>query len=156
MIFFNTVISTTKRAIIFCKLKYRFQCKISYVGASDCLMHTGIFTPSNIAYSCYMHRMLGIIYQKSSVTNLMFIRPCIVIYFCSKTNEMDNISNLLYFVVTLYIFRTVFPECSISSPLASRQQNLFDIYLMLYVQSSMPDDGRKDCPKHVECYYKIK
>jgi len=40
--------------------------------------------------------------------------------------------------------------------LASSQQNLFDIFLMLYVQSQAPDDGRKDCPKHAECYYKIK
>ena len=34
--------------------------------------------------------------------------------------------------------------------LASREQ-----YLLLYVQSSTPDDGRKDRPKHVECYLKI-
>ena len=27
-----------------------------------------------------------------------------------------------------------------------------DIYLMLYVQSWTPDDGRKDCPKRVEWY----
>ena len=31
----------------------------------------------------------------------------------------------------------------------------FDVYLMLYVQSQTPDDGRKDRPKHAECYYKI-
>jgi hypothetical protein len=36
--------------------------------------------------------------------------------------------------------------------LASRQQYLFDIYLLLHVQSLIPDDGRKDCPKHAECY----
>jgi len=33
--------------------------------------------------------------------------------------------------------------------LASRQQYLFDIYLLLYVQSWTPDDRRKDRPKHV-------
>jgi len=33
---------------------------------------------------------------------------------------------------------------SISFPLASCQQNLFDIYLILYVQPSTPDDRRKD------------
>jgi len=34
--------------------------------------------------------------------------------------------------------------------LASKQpQNLCDIYLMLYVESQTPDDGQKDCPKHV-------
>jgi len=37
---------------------------------------------------------------------------------------------------------------------ASKQpQDLYDIYLMLYVQT--PDDGQRD-PKHVECCYKIK
>jgi len=39
--------------------------------------------------------------------------------------------------------------------LASRQQHLFDKYLLLYVQSWIPDDGRKDRPKHVECHSKI-
>jgi len=33
--------------------------------------------------------------------------------------------------------------------LASRQQYLFDIRLLLYVQSWTADDGRKDRPKHV-------
>jgi len=41
---------------------------------------------------------------------------------------------------------------SISFPLASSQQYLFDIHLMLYVQSKTPDDGSQDSPKHVECY----
>jgi len=45
---------------------------------------------------------------------------------------------------------------SISFPLASGLQNLFDVYLMLHVQSQTPDNGWKDHPKHVECYYKIK
>ena len=40
--------------------------------------------------------------------------------------------------------------------LASRQQNLYNIHLMLYVQSQTPDDGRRDRPKHVECSSKIK
>jgi hypothetical protein len=42
------------------------------------------------------------------------------------------------------------------SEIASKQpQNLYDIHLMLYVQSWTPDDGRKDHPKHVECCSKI-
>jgi len=45
---------------------------------------------------------------------------------------------------------------SLSYPLASRQQYLFDKCLLLYVQSWTPDDGWKDCPKHVECHSKIK
>jgi len=36
--------------------------------------------------------------------------------------------------------------------LASSRQCLFDIRLLQYVQSLTPDDGRKDRPKHVECY----
>ena len=39
----------------------------------------------------------------------------------------------------------------LASKLASKQpQNLYDIYLKLYVQSWTPDDGRRDRPKHVE------
>ena len=41
-------------------------------------------------------------------------------------------------------------------PLASRQQYLPDICLLLYVQSWTADDGRKDRPKQVECHSKIK
>jgi hypothetical protein len=62
---------------------------------------------------------------------------------------MHNISNLFYFGTTLYVFRTVFPSIMRSLKLyiqhhtiqvmwllASKQpQNLYDIYLMLYVQS---------------------
>ena len=37
--------------------------------------------------------------------------------------------------------------------LASKQsQNVYDTYLMLYVQFQTPDDGRKDRPKHVELF----
>ena len=36
--------------------------------------------------------------------------------------------------------------------LTSRQQYLFDICLLLYVQSWTPDDGRKHRPKHVELF----
>jgi len=36
-----------------------------------------------------------------------------------------------------------------------KQILLSDLCLLLYVQSETPDDGRKDRPKHVECYYKI-
>jgi len=35
-------------------------------------------------------------------------------------------------------------------PTSKQSQNLYDIYLTLYVQSWAPDDGRKDHPKHVE------
>jgi len=72
-------------------------------------------------------------------------------HFYSKTNKMHNISNLFYFGTRVYMFRTVFPSiirslrlyiqyqvCVIQVMwlLASKQpHNLYDTYLMLYVQS---------------------
>ena len=80
---------------------------------------------------------------------LTFVGPCIVIYFYSTTNQMHNTSNLFYFRTTLYIFQTVslsiirslrlyiqHHTIQVLWLLASKQpQNLYDIYLMLYVQS---------------------
>jgi hypothetical protein len=37
-------------------------------------------------------------------------------------------------------------------PASKQSTNLYDIYLMLGVQSWIPDDGRKDHPKHVDLY----
>jgi hypothetical protein len=60
--------------------------------------------------------------------NLTFVGPCIVVYFYSKVSKMHNISNLFYFGTTLDMFQAIL--------LASKQpQNLYDIYLVLYVQS---------------------
>ena len=85
-----------------------------------------------------------------------------------KPTRCTNVSNLLYFGMTLYMLRTIFPPikrhlsnrycCLFASGylLAGRQQYLFDRCLLLYVQSWTPDDGRKDRPKHVECHSKIK
>jgi len=70
-------------------------------------------------------------------------------HFCSKTNQMHNISNLFYFGTALYMFWAVSPSIIRSLRLyiqhhtsqvlwllASKQpQNLCDIYLMLYIQS---------------------
>ena len=39
-------------------------------------------------------------------------------------------------------------------PLASSQQNLNDIYLLLCVKYEAPDDGRKTCPKYTQFYSK--
>jgi len=99
--------------------------------------------------------------------NLTFVGPCIVIYFYSKTSQMNNISNLFYFGTTLYMFRTVSPSIirclrlyiqhqvyviQVLWLFANKQpQNLYDIHLMLYVQSWAPDDGWRDRPKYVEC-----
>jgi hypothetical protein len=40
--------------------------------------------------------------------------------------------------------------------LPSSQHNLYDIYLLLCVQCWTPDDGQRNCPKHVELYSKNK
>ena len=67
----------------------------------------------------------------------------------------------IYFRMTLYMLRTVFPFIIRSSRLYIQQQAyvrqilLSDKRLLLYVQSRTPDDGRKDRPKHVECHSKI-
>ena len=72
----------------------------------------------------------------------------VVIYYTSvvisiaKQTRYNNVSNLFYFGMTLYMFRTVFQSNTSSSRLytavcllASRQQYMFDICLLLYVQS---------------------
>jgi hypothetical protein len=41
-------------------------------------------------------------------------------------------------------------------PLASSKHNLYDTYLLLCVQCYNPDDGQRNCPKHVEFYSKNK
>ena len=100
---------------------------------------------------------------------LTFIGPCIIIYFYLKPPRCTSFSNIFYFGITLYMFRAVFPSIIRSSRLYIHSisymsnryccllaSNMFDIYLMLYVQSWTPDDGRKDRPEHVECYSKIK
>jgi len=40
--------------------------------------------------------------------------------------------------------------------LASSQHNLYDIYQLLFVQCSTPDDGQRNCLKHAEFYSKNK
>ena len=40
--------------------------------------------------------------------------------------------------------------------LASSQHSLYDIYLVLCIQSLTPDDGQRNRPKHVEFYSKNK
>jgi hypothetical protein len=59
-----------------------------------------------------------------------------------KPTRCTSVSNLFYFGMTHYTFRTVFPSIIRSS--------------RLHVQSWTPDDGWKDCPKRVECHSKIK
>jgi len=90
--------------------------------------------------------------------------------------------NFRVYWISLYKFRTVYPSIIRSSRLYTQNQvyviqvswllasghvmelefhvvpaskqstNLYDVYLMLCVESWTPDDGRKDRPKHVEWY----
>jgi hypothetical protein len=66
-------------------------------------------SPKTFVTVLYIHTHL-LASQTYYNANLMFVGPCIVIYFYSKTNQMHNISNLLYFGTTLYMFRMVSPS----------------------------------------------
>jgi hypothetical protein len=94
-------------------------------------------------------------------------------YFYSKCNQMHQHLKFIFFWNNTTRFGRSFRQssgvhdCTYSNRympnryrclLASNQvlQYLFDIYLLLHVQSRTPDDGRKDSPKHVKCYSKIK
>jgi hypothetical protein len=63
----------------------------------------------------------------------MFVGPCIVLYFYSKTNQMHNISNLFYFG-TLYMFWMVSP--SIRSLRLYIQNHTIQV---LWLLASIPD-----------------
>jgi hypothetical protein len=53
----------------------------------------------------------------------------------AKPTMCTKFSNLFYFRITIYMFRIVFSSIIRSSSLHIQQQYLFDIYLLLYVQS---------------------
>ena len=81
----------------------------------------------------------------------------------SNTNKMCLFLKL-FILVKHYKFRTVFPSIIRSSRMHIQQQayvkQLLQVaaavtYLLLYMQSWAPDDGRKDHPKHVECFTRI-
>jgi hypothetical protein len=74
-----------------------------------------------------------ILAEKCSVQTLFFL------FLFLWHNQPDPSMSQIYFTgVTLYMLLA--------------RQYLFDICLLQYVQSLTPDDGRKDRPKHVECY----
>jgi len=56
------------------------------------------------------------------------------------------------YVIQVRWLLTSGPEMEHLGPASKQSTNLYDIHLMLYVQSWTPDDGRKDRPKHVEWY----
>ena len=89
-----------------------------------------------------------------------------------KPSRCINVSNLFFWSNTLHVWdglsvhhqelktvntatgicQTDTADCLLAFPLASSRQYLFDICLLQYVKSLTLDDGRKDRPKHVECY----
>ena len=107
-------------------------------------------------------------FRQVTYIGLTFIWPCVVIYFYSKTNQMHQYLKFILLELQSTCFGRCFrpssgvKNCTYSNRhmsnrycyclLASRQQYLFDICMLLYVQSLNPDDGRKDRPKHVDCY----
>jgi len=118
------------------------------------------------------------------ISFLIFMGPCIVMYSYTTTNKMHLLSQIIYSCKLLYMFRTVFPSIIRSSklriqqrymsnsccclllsgmrwncvPSHTRQQQVAAAVWhipLLYVQSWAPDYGRKDRPKHVECFTRI-
>ena len=80
-----------------------------------------------------------------------------------KPTTCINVSNLFYWSNTLHVsdglsvhhqeFKTVHRATNrYRCLLASSQRYLFGKCLLLYVQSLTRKDGRKDRPKHVQCY----
>ena len=71
-----------------------------------------------------------------------------------EATRCTNVSNLFYFGMTLYSFRTVFPSSSGVRDCTYDNRHLLNGYccLLLYVESRTPDDGRKDRPKYVHCH----
>ena len=69
----------------------------------------------------------------------MFIGPCIITYFYSKTNQMNQHIKFILLGVTLYMFRTFFPSIisyrHMLDTAKSQQSAVSDICLQPYVQS---------------------
>jgi hypothetical protein len=77
---------------------------------------------STVFLDCLLLKTVSWSFQTSKNTFLMFIGPCIVIYFYSETNQMHQCIKLFYFGMTLYMFRSVFPSIIRSSRLYIQQQ----------------------------------
>ena len=105
--------------------------------------------------------------------NLTFGRPCIVIYSYKKPTRCTNFSNLFLKQNSTCFGQVLCPSsgvqpCTHSNrymsyrfclllasgiiliPLASRQHNLYDIYVLLCVQCQTPDDGQRNSPEHLQ------
>ena len=82
---------------------------------------------------------------------LTFIGLCIVIYFYSKTNQMHHCLKFILFCSNTTCLGRFFRTSSGVQDYIQQQayvKQMFDIRLLLFVQSWTSDDGRKDHPKH--------
>jgi hypothetical protein len=78
-------------------------------------------------------------------------------YFCDRTLHVSDSSSVHHqesstVHTAIGICHTGYADCL----LASSQNNLYDVYLMLCVQCWTPDDGERNCPEHIEFYRKNK
>jgi len=73
----------------------------------------------------------------------------LILFWNNTLHVSDGLSNHHQEFKTVYTATSICQTNTAVSLLASRQQNLFDTCLLLYVQSWTPNDGRKDHPKHV-------
>jgi hypothetical protein len=80
----------------------------------------------DICCSVYLHTDT----MPTAVWHMTFIWPCIEIYCYRKTNRCTSFSNLFYFVVALYMFRTVFPSIIRSLRLYIQHQ-VYVIHILL-------------------------
>ena len=144
-----------------------------HVSALHICNHQGVFTALKVVFSKWS-------VVCSTVTKLHIYRSfmgsfsCVLIHFSIHVQLFDlpravhrniisiikptiftNVSNSIYFGMTLYMIRTDFTSIIRSSRLYI-QQRAFVKQILLCVQSWTPHNGRKDCPKHVECHSKIK
>jgi hypothetical protein len=61
-------------------------------------------------------------YGEKVLMNLTYIGPCIAIYLYSKYNKMQQLLKFIYFDLTLYMFRPVFPSIIWNSRLYTQKQ----------------------------------
>ena len=71
-------------------------------------------------------------WKRRGYIHLMFIEPCVIIYFYSKTNQIRQCIKFILFRVTLNMFRTVFPSIIRNSRLYMQQQACVKQILCLF------------------------
>ena len=77
-----------------------------------------------------------------------------ILYSCNRTNKMHLFLKFI-FGIKLYVFRTV-PLSIVRSFFTIHTANLYDTYHCCVYSEKTPDDGQRNCPKHVEFYSKNK